>query len=213
MSVGPELPGGRVGTAQGAPSPEAPAAPARAAPPRPGAWNVVVTVRPGGYAQARRLLADLGAVHRTPFFNVLVMHVEDGRALLEELTRRSHGQPWIADILARVVPSERQFTFQSPEAFEEQARATLLEWVGALEGRSFHVRMHRRGFASRLSRTAVERRLSEALLEALERRGRPGRIEYADPDAVIAIETVGPRAGLALYARDDLRRWPLLRVG
>jgi tRNA(Ser,Leu) C12 N-acetylase TAN1 len=42
--------------------------------------------------------------------------------------------------------------------------------------------------------------------------GRPGRINFADPDHVIDIETVGNRAGLSIWSRDDLRRYPFLNV-
>ena len=42
--------------------------------------------------------------------------------------------------------------------------------------------------------------------------GRPGRINFDDPDHVIDIETVGSRAGLSLWARDDLRCYPFLRI-
>ena len=65
--------------------------------------------------------------------------------------------------------------------------------------------MHRRGFKGKLSTMDEERFLDTYLLEALEMARTPGRITFTDPDAIIALETVGPRAGLALWTREDLR--------
>jgi tRNA(Ser,Leu) C12 N-acetylase TAN1 len=79
--------------------------------------------------------------------------------------------------------------------------------------RYFHVRIHRRGFKGRLSSHAEERGLADALLEAAGASGAPARISFEDPDLVVAIETVGSQAGVALLTRDDLARHPLLRPG
>jgi len=42
-----------------------------------------------------------------------------------------------------------------------------------LAGKSFHVRLHRRGFKGRLSTAKEERFLDEALLDALDVLGHP----------------------------------------
>src|SRR3974377_1924546 len=41
--------------------------------------------------------------------------------------------------------------------------------------------------------------------------GKPGKISFSDPDAVVAIDTIDGRAGLALWTREDLLRYHLLR--
>lgn len=51
---------------------------------------------------------------------------------------------------------------------------------------------------------------SWVLLQALERRGTPGRISFDDPDAILAVDTVSNRAGMALWNRDELRTYPFL---
>ena len=61
-----------------------------------------------------------------------------------------------------------------------------------------------------LSSQPEERLLDEALLAALAEAGTPGRINFDDPDNVIQIETVGGRAGLSLWTREDRRRFPFL---
>jgi tRNA(Ser,Leu) C12 N-acetylase TAN1 len=54
--------------------------------------------------------------------------------------------------------------------------------------------------------------LSDALLEATGEAGRPGHITFEDPDAIVAVETVGTQAGLSLWMREDLKRYPFLRL-
>lgn len=49
------------------------------------------------------------------------------------------------------------------------------------------------------------------LLQAASGSGTPARICFQDPDLVVAIETVGPQAGVALLSREDLTRHPLVR--
>ena len=79
-----------------------------------------------------------------------------------------------------------------------------------LKGKSFHVRLHRRGFKGTLSTPKEERFLDEALLDALEAEGAPGHIAFTDPDAILQIETIDGRAGLSLWQREDLQRYPFL---
>jgi hypothetical protein len=38
----------------------------------------------------------------------------------------------------------------------------------------------------------------------------PGRIGFDDPDFIIHIETIDRRAGMALWSRDDMQRYPFL---
>jgi hypothetical protein len=53
--------------------------------------------------------------------------------------------------------------------------------------------------------------IDDALLAALEKNGVPGSVSFDDPDAVLAIDSVDNRAGMALWTRDELKRHPLLR--
>lgn len=174
-------------------------------------WNVVVSVRQGGYTRARQLLQRFGPVFRTEYYNVLVMKVDDSHRLLEDLRARVAEDPSILAAVARVAPAVRCFDFRSHDDFEAKAREAALAWVPELAHTAFHVRLHRRGHKDELPRPEEERFLDEALLEALERAGTPGRIRFEDPDVVLAVETVGHRAGLGLWTREDLQRYPFLR--
>ncbi len=139
------------------------------------------------------------------------MKVDDIHRLLEELRARVAEDSSILAAVARVAPAVRCFDFRSHDDFEARAREAALAWVPELAHRAFHVRLHRRGLKEQLPHPEEERFLDDALLEALERAGTPGRIRFEDPDAILAVETVGHRAGLALWTREDLERYPFLQ--
>lgn len=175
-------------------------------------WNAVVTVHDEGYDEARRLLGRFGLVAKTDFFNVLVMQVPDYRQLMEELLEVGEQDPAVLQPLARVVPVIQTFGFQSPAEFEERSRLAVAAWLPVLAGKSFHVRMHRRGFKGKISGMEEEQLLDAYLMEALALAGNAGRITFDDPDAIIAVETMGGRAGLSFWSRADLKRYPLLHL-
>ena len=175
-------------------------------------WNVIVSVYDHGYKHARKVLEEFGLVHRTDFYNVLAVQVGDIPAMLEKLKGRVESDEKVRLSLARVVPVTVGFTFQSPEEFETRAREAVLPWLPELAGKGFHVRMHRRGFKGRLSSHEEERLLAEFLLEQLEEIGEPGQVAFEDPDAIVVIETISQRAGLALYTCEDLIKYPFLKV-
>ena len=175
-------------------------------------WNVVVTVRKDGYNQARKFLEGLGPVARTDFFNILVMRTADHRQFLDELRNEADRDPESASCLARVMPVVQTFTFHTPAEFDNKARQAVTAWLPTLAGKKFHLRMHRRGFKGKLSSMDEERFLDTFLLEALDMAGNPGHIDFTAPDAIVALETIGPRAGLALWTSEDLQRYPLLHL-
>ena len=72
--------------------------------------------------------------------------------------------------------------------------------------------MHHRGFKGRISSHDEERFLDHLLLEELGKIGNPGHITFEDPDAIVVVETVGQQAGLSCWTREDLQRYPLLRL-
>jgi tRNA(Ser,Leu) C12 N-acetylase TAN1 len=173
-------------------------------------WNVVISLHEQQLHQALHRLRQFGSVSRTDFFNVLVMRVDDIEHFLETLRQRLADDPPFAALIARVVPLTQTFNYLTIEAFETQAREAILRWVPDVAGKRFHIRMHRRGFKGRLDSHNEEKALAEVLLEALEASGRPGRIAFEDPDAIIAVETVGQRGGMSLWTREDMQDYPFL---
>ena len=174
--------------------------------------NVVVSVREGGFKRALSVLGDFGRVSRTEFYNVLTLSAEDVPLMLEDLRARAQKAPESLQFLSRLIPATRTFTFNSPEEFEQKAREAVIAWAPELASRGFHVRIHRRGFKGKISSPEEERYLDTVLLEALLKAGHSGFITFENSDAVIDIETLGTWAGISLWTREDLERYPFIRV-
>ncbi|MDJ0648038.1 MAG: THUMP domain-containing protein [Xenococcaceae cyanobacterium MO_188.B19] len=175
-------------------------------------WNVVVNLHEHGFRKAFKLLQGLGAVYTTDFLNVLVMKVSNIPHFLETLNDWVSSDSSLLKLISRIVPVTATFSFQSPEEFETKAQETVLDFLPLLEGKSFHIRMHRRGFKGQIRSLDEERFLDKILLEELVKLGEPGQITFEDPDAIIVVETVGQQAGLSCWNREDLQRYPLLRL-
>lgn len=175
-------------------------------------WNVVVSVNEKGFTQAINILKEFGPISKTEFFNVLVMKVEDIAGMCDTLKNRMEEAPSFLSFLSRLIPVTRIFTFQTPDDFDQKVKDTVSEWVPQLEGKGFHVRMHRRGFKGRLSSLEEEKMLDDFLLELTKESGNPGHVTFEEPDVIIAVETVAHRAGLSLWAHEDLQKYPFVRV-
>lgn len=175
-------------------------------------WNVIVTVNERGYRPVRRLLREYGRTARSGFFNVMVMQVADTTTFLEAMhTLYAHPPPAL-NYVGRIIPVSRHFRFQSPAEFEERARQALLPWLDALSGRHFYLRMHRRGFKGRLSSQQEECLLDTFVLQSLAERGATAKVDFAGAERVIALETLGQEAGLSLWSREQLERYPFLKL-
>ena len=174
-------------------------------------WNLIVTVRGRQYNRAIQLLRQYGEVRRTEYFNVLLMHAEDPKRLCEELSARAAEDPVVVECLSRVVPVSSTFQFQSREEFEERARRAVEAFVPELADKSFHVRLHRRGFKGRISSMDEEHVLDDLLLERLEQSGHPGQLSFRDPDAVVDVETVGTQGGVSVCSRSEIEENRLLQ--
>jgi tRNA(Ser,Leu) C12 N-acetylase TAN1 len=174
-------------------------------------WNVVVSVFQDGYRRALRALQKLGMAERSPYHNVLVMKVDDPVVLLEALEKRTEENPALYDAISRVAPAMRDFDFLSEAEFIEKAKSIIREWLPRLAGRSFHVRLRRRGTIHELRTQDAERLFNDAVVDATTQMATSSKISFTDPDVVIAIDTVDTRAGLAMWTREDLARFHLLR--
>jgi hypothetical protein len=178
----------------------------------PADWNVLVTLAEPTFRIARKLLARWGVLRRTEYFNVALMAVADPASFLREFGAAVEESPGILNAMSHVVPFEHLFRFEDAAEFETRAGEIALNYVPRLIGKSFHVRLHRRGLKGAISTPTEERFLDEALLGALAAAGSPGRISFEDPDCVLLIETVGHRGGLVLWTREELKRYPFLLV-
>jgi hypothetical protein len=175
-------------------------------------WNVVVTARDEGFRRACELLSREGSLARTRFYNVLVMRVSDLDGFCAWLSREWDGSLHLSVVLSHVRPARATFDFQSADEFERAAEDLLLELLPALVGKSFHVRVHRWGFKGLLSATEEERKVADTVLKHLAAGGSPSRITFEDPDAILAIDTVGGRAGMTLWSREEREWYPFLEL-
>ncbi len=175
-------------------------------------WNVVVTLEGPGYRQALKLLSYYGRVRETGFYNVVVLEVDDLGEFMERLRLDAKSIGEVKQHIGRVLPVQQSFGFDSREEFERAAEQAVHCWLPRLAGKRFYVRLHRRGLKGELSSVDEERALAATLLAALEARGTPGAISFDDPELVIDLETVGHEAGVSLWTREELERYPFLRI-
>ncbi|TAK42044.1 MAG: hypothetical protein EPO27_17860 [Betaproteobacteria bacterium] len=175
-----------------------------------GDWNVLVTFAPG--ARNRRRLCDAleprCRFRATPYRGVLIGRIDDAPAFLEGLrTARERHEPW-AELVARAIPLEQTFDF-SPETLAAQLQEAVTRFADALCG-SFHVRLERRGLAGRVATRAIERAVADHLYTLAAQRGVALRTDFADPDYLVAAETVGNACGVALIRRETRLRYPFV---
>jgi tRNA(Ser,Leu) C12 N-acetylase TAN1 len=139
------------------------------------------------------------------------MQADDPIAMLAAIEKETEQSTALFDAISRVAPATHNFEFHSTEDFVEKAKHLIDEWSANLAGRTFHVRLHRRGAKYDLATQDAEHLLNDVVLNATAKLGTPGKISFTDPDAVIAIDTIDDRAGLALWTREDLAHHRLLR--
>jgi len=118
---------------------------------------------------------------------------------------------FLPSVLAKLVPIEKTVRIEP-----RTAAATLVEaaepFLDRLAGGSFFVRLERRGLKGQLHTPTLEREVAEPVWQALERRGATPRVDFADPDSILVIETIGEVAGLAVLDRALRRDYPFVKV-
>ncbi len=175
-------------------------------------WNVVVTVYERHYQLAYQLLAGFGSVAATDYFNVLAMQVDDPLGFLSDVAAATERDAALRESLSRVMPVTTSFAFQSPQEFEQRACQAAALWLPNLAGQTFHVRMHRRGFKGRLCSQEEELFLDHFLIGSLQQQGTDARLGFDNPDFILALETLGQQAGMSLWSREQIVRYPLLKL-
>jgi tRNA(Ser,Leu) C12 N-acetylase TAN1 len=174
-------------------------------------WNVILTVAPGPGRKSRLLrhLRRLGYFESTEFKNVCLGNVGDTVLFLETLrVGRENDEPWLADF-ARAIPVEQTFSF-APESLTEQMKQAVTPFVARMTNGTFYVRLERRGLPGQVMSQEVEREVGEHLLRLAETAGKELRVSFANPDYVVAAETVGTQCGIALLDRALRERCPFV---
>jgi len=174
-------------------------------------WNIVVTSRPGGQRAVRRALHPFVRLRRAGFRNVLIGRVGDIATFLAEVAELLEQRRSVASALGKIMPVGHIFAIDVSR-FHDQLAEETAPLVEQLIGRSFHVRVERRGHKGVINTHAAELALGEALYGALEARGAKPTVTFSDPDVVVAVEVVGNLAGIELLTRELRQRFPFVRV-
>jgi len=175
-------------------------------------WNIVATTVEGKYNQALSFLVQFGTVKPTAYYNVVMLQVHDVPGFMAALAAEWETRGGRLALLQRAVPMTHTFNFSDRHGFGRRAAEIVLAWVPQLVGKTFHVRMHRRGFKEQMSSEKEEQMLNTVIVEATAHAGRAATVSHDDPDAVAAVETIGSHAGMSLWFREDLQRYPFLKL-
>ncbi|MEO1005203.1 MAG: hypothetical protein AAFW67_04970 [Cyanobacteria bacterium J06638_38] len=176
-------------------------------------WNVLFDIHEHGFSRAYLLLKELGTVYLSDFDNILLLEVNSIPQFLETLKRMIAKDSSLSRLFSLVVPVTTTFEFQTPAEFETKAQEVILSWLPSLAGKSFYVRIHRRGFKGIIDTHHEAGFLDRMILEQLEKMGHPGQIMHEDPDALINVEIVGKHVGLSCWTYEDLQRFPVIKLG
>jgi tRNA(Ser,Leu) C12 N-acetylase TAN1 len=174
-------------------------------------WNVLVTAREGRSRDVRGELARLVRLRRTRFRNVLVGRVDDFEALATTVEAERQRKPFLDQSLARILPIEHTFRVDV-EGLVDALASAAVPLIDRLCGRSFHVRVERRGHKGTIDSHVVEHDLGKRLLAMLEARGETPVVAFDDADVVVVVELVGNVGGIALVTRELRQRYPFVRI-
>ena len=77
---------------------------------------------------------------------------------------------------------------------------------------AFYVRIERRGHKGEIPTPDVEREMDGRVIAAHERRGLASRVDFREFSSVVAVETFHDRGGVGVVLRDDMEKYPFLRL-
>jgi len=164
-------------------------------------WNVLATSIEGRRDALLIALRRLGRFRPGGYRNVITGTVEEVPAFLDA----------VRTALARLIPVELTLRFDPP-GLTEPVLAAVAPLLDRLAGKSFFVRLERRGLKGRVHSPTVEREIGDGIWKALAAGGYSPRVDFADPDVVLVIETLGDQAGLALADRALRTTYPFVRI-
>jgi tRNA(Ser,Leu) C12 N-acetylase TAN1 len=174
-------------------------------------WNILATARDFDQRHLARRLRGMGDFRWTAFRGVLIGRVQDHEAFFTQLLRSEETRPGFLRPLAKLVPIERTFEF-TVETFPARLKETILPYAEQIDGRSFYVRIERRGHKGEIHGQALEQELDRALSDILKRQGVEPRVEFTDPELIIAVETVGNMCGVGSIPKSLRIRYPFVRI-
>jgi len=183
---------------------------------RPGSatptWNLLATSLEGQRESLLYGLRKLARFRRGGFPNVLVAKVDEPRAFLDLLHEAHDRLPMIRGGLGKAIPMERTVRFAGPATFIDDVAAAMDPLLDRIAGRTFFVRVFRRGFRGMIDSTAAEGEIGARIVALLEARGANPKVSFRDADVAVSIETLRDELGIALLDRDLRAAHPFVRI-
>ena len=174
-------------------------------------WNVLATSLEGRRDALLLGLRRLGRFRPGGYRNVVIGLVDDLPDFLVRVREALAADGLLPTALAKVMPIEVTTQIEAETAVATLAAAAE-PFLDRLAGGSFFVRLGRRGLKGRLHSPSVEREIGDHVWRTLEARGHVPRVDFADPDAVLVVETIGDRAGLTVVSRALRQEHPFVKI-
>lgn len=174
-------------------------------------WNILATSLEGRRDALLVALRRLGAFWRAGYQNVLVGRVDDQQAFLQDVRARLPTDMLLETSVTKIIPVERIALFE-PARLVETLIEMLAPRADAIAGKSFHVRLERRGLKGVVHTPTVEREVGAALMSKATAHGREPTVSFDDPDVVVAVETTGTTVGVGLITRELRTAFPFVRI-
>ncbi|MGQ0694482.1 MAG: THUMP domain-containing protein [Nitrospiraceae bacterium] len=174
-------------------------------------WNVLATAKNHEQGHLARLFKRFGDFGWAPYLGVLLGRVEDHQAFFEQLRRGEESAPGFLRPLARLVPLDRTFLFTT-DTLIPLLKEELVGHIDQIGSGSFHVRLERRGHKGVIHSQQIEQELARIVADVQAQRGHFHRVDFKDPDVIIAIEIVGNECGVGLITRQLRERYPFVKV-
>ncbi len=174
-------------------------------------WNVLATAKNHEQGHLARLLKRFGDFGWAPYLGVLIGRVEDHEAFFEQLRRGEESAPGFLRPLARLVPLDRTFLFTT-DTLIPLLKEELVGHIDHIGSGSFHVRLERRGHKGVIHSQQIEQELARIVADVQAQRGYIHRVDFKDPDVIIAIEIVGNECGVGFITKSMRERYPFVKV-
>jgi hypothetical protein len=173
-------------------------------------WNVIAEPREGCFEQAKWHMYYLGTTAEAGHGNLLIASVPDIDEMLEFLVDRSDCDMAMFQCFECIRPMHWEFDFETSEEFLDRASEMIGRLAPKLAGKRFCIRLNTRGRPLPEDEGFVENALYNSLLDRLQDSRDPGQIGRGSCDVLIDVETVGNSAGIAMWTRSELERYPFL---
>lgn len=175
-------------------------------------WNLVVTCRRNGEQGALRELRTIGDFRPTGFRDVLVGFLEDRTFFYDLLLRGQEIRDPLWRYVARIVPVDETFTF-TLETFRERLGERIEAIAPRVPPAPFYVRIERRGHKGEIPTPEVEREMDARIIAFHERQtGEPSRVDFKEFRTVVAVETFRDAGGIGVIPREEMEKYPFIKV-